>query len=75
MKTGKNMAVEQLLRLSLKLVEIFYFYLNFFQKNPGLFLIYEFQSSYKPKEGDFSNGRGYPIKIHHESLFFSKEVG
>lgn len=51
------MAVEQLLRLSLKLVEIFYFYLIFFL-NLGLFLIYEFQSSHKPKEGDFSNSRG-----------------
>lgn len=28
MKTGKNMAVEQLLRLSLKLVQLFYFCLK-----------------------------------------------
>lgn len=62
------MAVEQLLRLSLKLVEIFYFYLKI-KKNPGLFLIYEFQSSHKPTEGDFSNSRGYPIKIHHDSPY------
>lgn len=54
MKAGKNMAVEKLLRLILKLVEIFYFCLKqYFFKNTGLFLIYEFQSSHSQRREIF----------------------